>query len=302
MAVTNWELRERQKLPLDIKIRMSQERIKEWYEKWDGQVYISHSGGKDSDVLESLVKSLYPDVPIVHVNTGLEYPENERHVKSKENLILLRPRKPFHKVITENGFPIISKEQSSYIKEYRNTKSKKLKNIRLYGNKRGRGKISEKWKYLIDAPFKISDECCDIIKKEPVKRFEKETGKKAFIGNLASESSKRTQDYLRFGCNAFNTKRPISRPIAFWTDDDIWEYIKRMNIKYSSVYDMGYDRTGCMFCMFGVHLEKGENRFQRMKRTHPKQWNYCMYSLGLADVLDYIGVPYKPELTLFNVQ
>ena len=55
----------------------------------------------------------------------------------------------------------------------------------------------------------------------------------------------------------------------------------------------GCTRTGCMFCMFGCHLEKEPNRFQRMKQTHPKQYAYCMEKLGLREVLDYIGVPYE---------
>ena len=64
------------------------------------------------------------------------------------------------------------------------------------------------------------------------------------------------------------------------------------SIAYSEIYDMGEKRTGCMFCMFGVHLEKGENRFQRMKKTHPKQYDYCINKLGCGEVLDFIGVEY----------
>jgi hypothetical protein len=45
--------------------------------------------------------------------------------------------------------------------------------------------------------------------------------------------------------------------------------------------------------MFGVHLEKGKNRFQKMKITHPKQYDYCMNKLGLKDVLNYIKVDYE---------
>ncbi len=56
----------------------------------------------------------------------------------------------------------------------------------------------------------------------------------------------------------------------------------------------GCKRTGCMFCMFGVHLEKQPNRFQQMYKTHPKQWDYCINKLGLKQVLDYIHVPYLP--------
>ena len=56
----------------------------------------------------------------------------------------------------------------------------------------------------------------------------------------------------------------------------------------------GCDRTGCMFCMFGVHLEKQPNRFQRMALTHPKQYEFCIHKLGCGAVLDFLGVPYCP--------
>lgn len=57
----------------------------------------------------------------------------------------------------------------------------------------------------------------------------------------------------------------------------------------------GVARTGCIFCCYGCHLEKEPNRFQRLKITHPKIYEYCMKStadggLGLKDVLDFIGV------------
>ena len=57
----------------------------------------------------------------------------------------------------------------------------------------------------------------------------------------------------------------------------------------------GAKRTGCMFCMFGVHLEKPPNRFQRMALTHPKQYEFCIHKLGCGKVLDFLGVPYAPN-------
>ena len=57
----------------------------------------------------------------------------------------------------------------------------------------------------------------------------------------------------------------------------------------------GAKRTGCMFCMFGVHLEKEPNRFQRMALTHPKQYEFCIHKLGCGKVLDFLGVPYAPN-------
>lgn len=287
------DLAQRQSLPLEAKIILSQQRIRRWYEYWEGNAYISFSGGKDSTVLLYLVRELYPEVPAVFINTGLEYPEIVQFAKSVDNVIEIRPEMSFKQVIEKYGYPVISKEQASYIEEYRNTKSEKLRDKRLNGNKSGRGKISKKWLYLIDAPFKISAKCCDILKKKPATKFEKEMGLHPIIGNLASESAKRVQDYLKFGCNAFEAKRPISRPLGFWTDEDIWNYIRQYKIPYSKIYDMGYDRTGCMFCMFGCHLEKEPNRFQRMKVSHPQLYEYCITKLGLGNVLDYINVKYK---------
>lgn len=86
-----WELRQKQSLPLEAKIIMSQRRIREWYEAWEGDVYVSFSGGKDSTVLLHLVRELYPEVPAVFVDTGLEYPEIRQFVRSVDNLECLKP-------------------------------------------------------------------------------------------------------------------------------------------------------------------------------------------------------------------
>jgi len=131
------------------------------------------------------------------------------------------------------------------------------------------------------------------MKKRPTKKYEKEIDKKPIIGLMASDSAGRNTSYLRNGCNSFSTNRPISNPMAFWMEQDIWDYINKYNINYSKIYDMGYDRTGCMFCMFGVHLEKEPNRFQKMMNTHPKHYDYCINKLGCGKVLDFINVPYK---------
>lgn len=292
-SIESWQLKQRQGHPLDIKIRLSEERIKNWYDYYQGNVYVAFSGGKDSTVLLDLVRKLYPNVPAVYCDTGLEYPENRELVKQTDNVIWVKPTKSFKKVIEDFGYPVISKEQSQYIYEARTTKSSILKDIRLHGNKTGRGKISNKWQYLLDSPFKISHRCCDVLKKNPSKLYERTSKNNPYIGVMAQESSKRTQDYLKYGCNAYTCIRPMSRPIAFWTDKDIWEYIKKYDLAYSKVYDMGYTRTGCMYCMFGVHLEKEPNRFQLMKYTHPNQYDYCINYLGLNKVLDHIKVNYK---------
>ena len=114
---------------------------------------------------------------------------------------------------------------------------------------------------------------------------------------MASESKIREKAWLETGCNSFDGKYKISKPMSFWTEQDVLEYIRRNDIEIASVYGFiaadkdgqqalddcgcklcttGESRTGCIFCGFGAHLEKGEGRFERLKRTHPKQYDYCM--------------------------
>ncbi|MDP8268204.1 MAG: phosphoadenosine phosphosulfate reductase family protein [Candidatus Tenebribacter davisii] len=288
-----------QSLSLSEKIKITRERIIEWYEYWEGKVYISFSGGRDSTVLLHIAKSIYPDISSVFINTGLEYPEIKNFAQSFDNVTSIRPKMPFHKVIEKYGYPVISKSTAQILDEIRTTKSEKLLNKRLHGDENGNGKLAEKWKFLIDAPFKISHKCCNKLKKDPIKKYEKETENKGILGTMAEESNQRQYTYLQNGCNAFSSNRPISTPLGFWTNKDILNYIAKYNIDYSEIYKGEESRrgTGCMFCMFGVHRELAGifyiNRFQKMKKTHPKQYEYCMENLGIKEVLKFIHVKYK---------
>ena len=287
--MTQNELKILQNLPLQVKILKSKQRIKEYITFCDKKVYISFSGGIDSVVLLDLVREDYPDTAAVYIDTGLEYPENREFVKTIDNVIVIKPKMTFKQVIEKYGYPVISKEIALTI-EYARKGSQwaidRLNGLHKWGN-------HIKYKFLLDSDFKISPKCCDIMKKQPVRAFEKETGLIPIVGTMAAEGGQRLSAYLKKGCNSFDSKRIMSTPIGFWTKRDIWEYIRENQIKYSFIYDKGYSRTGCMFCMFGINQEKYPNRFQLMRETHPKQYGYCINKLGCGKVLDFLGVPYN---------
>lgn len=109
-----WILKQLQGLPLSAKVAKTKIRIREWYEHFNGDVYVSFSGGKDSTVLAHLVHELYPDVPLVFANTGLEYPEIQSFAR-RMGAEFIRPKMRFDEVISTYGYPIISKEVSEAI-------------------------------------------------------------------------------------------------------------------------------------------------------------------------------------------
>lgn len=297
---TRGDLQQMQSLPLSAKVAMTKRRIKEWYDYWGGQVYVSFSGGKDSTVLLHLAREVYPDIEAVFVNTGLEYPEIQKFVKTFDNVTILHPAMRFDEVIKRYGYPLIGKELafSLYTARHTGAGSKCWNKFEKDSeeSKRCHGMFSlAKYKPLRDSDIPVSHMCCNVMKKNPAKKYERKTGKKPITGQMAYESRIREQKWMINGCNAFETTRPMSNPMSFWTEQDVLRYIKENGIEIASVYGdiapinqsqpdpdcklctTGCQRTGCIFCAFGAHREKpGEGRFERLKETHPKQYAYCI--------------------------
>ena len=182
----------------------------------------------------------------------------------------------------------------------------------------------EKYKFLLDAPFDISNKCCNVMKKDPCHRYEKETGRKAIIGTMAEESQLRTQKWIQNGCNGFQMAHPVSTPLSFWRENDILQYIVENNLSICSIYGdivedygdelegqmsledyglyekqkklkcSGCQRTGCVLCGYGCTMEsKEEARFLRLKETHPKFY-------ALLDVFKNNGVTFREALEWTN--
>lgn len=188
--------------------------------------------------------------------------------------------------------------------------------IKIPENSNDRSNFSqEKYKFFLEAPFEISDRCCNVMKKKPVHDYSKKTGRMPMTAQMAEESALRQQAWLKNGCNGFNMKAPISNPMSFWTEQDVLQYIKDNNLPICSVYGdvveddnrlflptptdkphlktTGCKRTGCMLCGFGCHLEKSPNRFEMLKETHPKMY-------GLLDVVTNNGVTFREAIEWTN--
>lgn len=308
MKITDEELKQLQNYPLDKKIKLTKQIIKEWYEYNNGNVYVSFSGGKDSTVLLDIVRSIYPNVPAVFCNTTCEFPELLEFVKSKDNVTILTPEMTFEEVIKTKGYPIVSKSVANCVRlakkniaEGKNT----LRMRQIKGLEKGSIFNKGKWEFLLNAPFEVSEECCKELKTKPVVKYEKETGKKPIVAIMANEGRQRGVSIKQAGFN--NYKKNKSTPMGFWLEQDVLEYILTNKLEICSVYGdiiqveekgkmiyktTGEKRTGCIACGMGCHLEKEPNRFQRLKKTHPNLYNYIINELGYGKVLDYIGVKY----------
>lgn len=295
-----------QALPLSAKIRMTINRLRDAYDYYDGMLYVSRSGGKDSDVLGDIVKEHFSDIPHVFINTGLEDNSVRRHgIKIAD--VVLTPPMNFVDIITTYGYPVISKEIAGKFYDLQRAKengtdSYVLKQLEgTYVSKNGKTNMIDikKYAFLKDAPFRISNQCCIQSKEAAARKYEKETGRTPIVGTMATESMYRYQSWIKYGCNAFESKRPQSRPLSFWTEQDVLQYIKEHDLKIADAYgrvtyqdDAGlfYDnpfitdglslttteakRTGCVFCMFGIAYDT--DRFLRLKATDLQKYDFVM--------------------------
>lgn len=332
MKITREELALRKSWSLDIKLEYFCKRVSEFIIFTKGQCYMSWSGGADSQVGCDIIDKIYngtfkhltpqwerviryPKPPRVFSNTGNEYPEVVIQARNFEHT-QIKPKMGFTRVIKEIGVAVVSKDVAQKLKEIRNTNSDTLRQNRLFGDSKGNGKLPEKWRDLINAPFLISDECCKILKKDPFKIYERETGRKPIVFTTVEESTLRVTAYLRQGCNTFGEGKEKCRPYSIFKKEDTWEYANRFGIGFAAVYydreelveqldgtkRIEYlpakDRTGCAMCMFGIHLESPtNNRMQQMAISHPKYHDMIINKCGLGTVLSWMKIPYYPVKT-----
>lgn len=251
------------------------------------------SAGKDSEVLLHMLLQHKPDIPIIYGNTTIEFPECVQFAKylSKEwklNFHEARPDVNFWWIVQEYGWPLLGKTFGVGGVAHKDSREQFFDDLMQEGKLTGQ--------YKIQAEIPISSACCTFLKERPSVKLQKKMGIDCvFLGILASESRQRMFNFLDYGEFYYAKTQKVHKchPLAIWTDDDIWAYIKKYNLPYAKLYDMGfYDdfgdwihhkRNGCMFC--GMDIKFPNNHLAIMRRTHPKIWRFLMVKKGLGKVL-----------------
>jgi len=275
MKVTNKEYKNRIRWTLPQKIDHALGVIDSFFIKYPKST-ISFSGGIDSTVMLHLARVVDKKKIAVFVNTTNEFSEILKFVRNTENIKIVRPNITFIEVIDKHGFPLISKMTARMLLDLRNptvrnqaTRNLWLTGIKKDGTKVPNMKLPNKYRYLIHAPFDITNKCCKFLKTDPIKPFQKEG---MLVGTMAIDSLIRKHSYLKTGCINFSTNK--ATPLAIWTKEDVWKYIKQNNIEYCSIYDKGETSTGCTYCAFGIMFDK--TRFERLRKREPKRYKQMM--------------------------
>lgn len=179
--------------------------------------YLAFSGGKDSQVLYHL--ALQAGVKFkAHMNlTSVDPPEVIRFVKKNyPDVELIKPRMSIYEMAKKKGC-LPTRLVRWCCEEFKEMS--------------GAGKVT-----LIG-----------IRKSESTnrkKRNEIETGNRKFSGTFDQWSEHQEK---MVACVGGKDKILVS-PILYWTEKDVWDYLKRMHIPYCELYDKGYKRIGCIMC------------------------------------------------------
>lgn len=284
-------------------------RIKREYERTNGQIYLAFSGGKDSTVLANLIKmaNLSENIPFVFVDTGIEMNTIKEFAKNfdYDNVVVVKPRKPYAQVIKEYGSPALSKLKSNALNTYQRHLDDPFKTARarqmITGLREKNGvqmegrnsyKMSNKYMHFIhpDTEFKISNMCCQYMKKYPFDDFVKDNNMKGvYLGVRTAEGGARAITYD--SCVKIKIKKGeefyMSMPIIDWTNEMMDEFIEKYDIKLSDAYTVyGCTRTGCCGCPYSQHLKDDLKLLydhEPLKYKAVMKWNKQIYMYQLIE-------------------
>ncbi|HBR29106.1 MAG TPA: hypothetical protein DD789_06665 [Firmicutes bacterium] len=319
---------QKQSLPYQAKIRHAELRAREYYDRLNGAVYVSVGGLDSITLLTFLRETVAKDIPGVSVSS-LEDKSIQAVHKDFDNFVSLKPLKSKVQVLREFGYPVVSKMKARKIEHLQKPDNPKQTFIHalMTGDMGEQGKfqhsdkikLPDKWLRLFAglyndhrpdleckvAPFKVSDRCCYWMKEQPCDLYAKGTGRKPYMGLMASEGGQRELGLMKNGCNYYGKTTTRSCPFAIFSRQDLLQLALDLKVQVPEIYgEIARDpdgtlettraqRTGCTMCGFGIHIEKRPHRFDRLREDNPKEWKFWMYDMGWGVVLDYIGVEWE---------
>lgn len=266
------------KLLLFDRVEVIKTTIKKYGEQ---NFYISFSGGKDSTVLHHLIDEAIPEnkIPRVFINTGIEYEYIRKYVidlKQKDDrFVIFNSNVNITKMLHNKGYPFKSKEHSCKLAMYQ-SKGINTKSIERYLDENNSFKCPDKLMYQFTDEFelKISDRCCYELKKRPIQRYEKESGRNiSILGLRMGEGGQRANHN---GCVVFDRNHSLKKfkPLNPCGDDFIEWYIQRNDIKLCKLYysPFNFHRTGCKGCPYSINLQE---QLEIMDKYLPNERKQC---------------------------
>lgn len=327
-----------QQLPYEVKVKRAEQRAFEFYNemiKRGKECHVS-VGGLDSITLLFFLRKIGLDVPAISVSTAEDI--SIQRIHRELGIINLKSYKSKTSILNEVGFPVISKKIAGRIDtlQHPTEKNQTVRNAIMTGEcgaqghfaKNSRMQLPKKWLQLFGgmendkygtayqiAPFLVSNKCCYYIKEKPCDDWAREHNSHPYLGMMASEGGQREEALVDHGCNYYGKTVMRSAPFAPFLRQDILQLALDLNVPVPEIYGIidrkpdgtlyttKAQRTGCNMCGFGIHMEQRPHRFDRLRESNPKEWEFWMYRCctdketgevyGWGKVLDYIGVEWE---------
>jgi len=233
--------------------------------------YLSYSGGKDSHFLYWFIKEYLKDhdIEIVSCNTFMEHNQIQKRMERYADVIIHPSMKPLE-IKEKHGSPCFSKMQDEMIDRYqRGSRSPSLMQF-INGTKNNGNtmfKLNKQARELLlsDRLHRVSNKCCYYLKKEPFKKYEHISCKKAILGVRSTESILRKAQYT----TCFNKNGKFT-PLFDLTDEILDHIYEVYNIEIPPIYNM-VSRTGCMGCPYG---SKFGDTIAELRVLNKNQYNF----------------------------
>jgi len=196
----------------------AQEIIKYFVDQFGKKIALSSSLGAEDQVLTQMLVEISPETKVFTLDTGRLFPET---------------------------YDLIDRTSRKY-----------KKNIQIYFPKKKKVQkmVNQKGINLFFESVENRKECCFIRKIEPLQRAFK--GLDAWICGLRADQSVTRKDIQVVEWDKNNNLLKIN-PLANWSEDQVWDYIKEKGIPYNKLHDKGFPSIGCQPCTRPI--EKGED-------------------------------------------